>query len=105
MSVKVTVQPTFLSGNGYPTTRLKIDVDCTEIVGFLNKYDVLLLTTLVIATPNAEGKKVKQETYEYSEIYRNIENKQITFQAVVYGYIPDESWIDCKTRGVLVRKE
>lgn len=102
MSVKVTVQPTLVNGNESSTTRLRIEVDCTGIAKFLNQYDILLLTALVIATPE-EG-KVQQETYEYSEIYRDIKECKITFEVRVYGSIPDESWIKCTTQGVLVKK-
>lgn len=104
MSVKVTVQPTLINGSGGSTTRLRIEVDCTEIAKFLNQYDVLLLTTLVIATPKIEEGGMQQETYEYSEIYKDIKNCKITFEVQVYGSINDEKWIKSTAQGILVKK-
>lgn len=105
MSVSVTVQPSFLSGNGQPTTKLEIEVDCKSISEFLDGYDVLLVTNLVIATPLEAQSRIKQESYEFSEIYKEIKNACIRFRVVVYGAITDLDWIQCETRGVLVKKE
>ena len=104
MSVQVMIQPYLVSGNGGLVTRLLVTVDCLSIQQFLARYDVMLKTSISVATLDETTQTPSVRIYDYSNIYSECKDNKIEFEALVYGEIIDVNSVQCRTQASLVCK-